>query len=33
MISLSGNPYDSLQEMIGTIWQFHQSLKANGGRL
>uniref|UniRef100_UPI00248EB63E methionine gamma-lyase family protein n=1 Tax=Traorella massiliensis TaxID=1903263 RepID=UPI00248EB63E len=30
MISLSGTPYDSLQEMIGIIGHSSQSLKANG---
>ena len=30
MISLSGTPYDSLQEMIGIISHSSQSLKANG---
>ncbi|WP_075878349.1 methionine gamma-lyase family protein [Merdibacter massiliensis] len=30
MISLSGNPYDSLQEMIGLYGNSTQSLKANG---
>ena len=30
MISISGTPYDSLQEMIGLIGNSKQSLKANG---
>ena len=30
MISLTGTPYDSLQEMIGLSGDSTQSLKANG---
>lgn len=30
MISISGAPYDSLQEMIGLCGDSTQSLKANG---